>query len=191
MWVNNRDAGELRRHRTHYDVTATCALQYLGYARTRHQGLPRPTHNRYWCLVVGNPCLQNLAAWTNVYLVIKIKGCHEHSRYVRAFVMLISGIFSKIWVILERLKKQKKQTKYVTQTLKDASLCNVETLRALRYKSSYLFETPPNRCATRFGEYRGFKTTTMGSPWHWVSNVHVMLYSTVINMLVICKTCWI
>ena len=27
-WVKNRDAGELRRHRTHYDVTVMCAVDW-------------------------------------------------------------------------------------------------------------------------------------------------------------------
>ena len=28
-WVNNREAGDLRRHRPHYDVTVICILNYI------------------------------------------------------------------------------------------------------------------------------------------------------------------
>ena len=27
VWINNRDAGDLRRHRTHYDVTVVCVFR--------------------------------------------------------------------------------------------------------------------------------------------------------------------
>ena len=30
-WVNNREAGELRRHRTHYDVIVMCWIINVGY----------------------------------------------------------------------------------------------------------------------------------------------------------------
>ena len=41
-WVNNRESGDLRRHRAHYDITVNLHILYSGYCwlgKTRSQGI--------------------------------------------------------------------------------------------------------------------------------------------------------
>ena len=47
-WVNNYEAGDLRRHRTHYDVIIMSVAQLWRH----HQNVKRPSEARCWCVTI-------------------------------------------------------------------------------------------------------------------------------------------
>ena len=52
VWVNNRDAGDLRCHRAHYDVTV---IRNLNETRG-HQEETRCPNHRFLCIALGAVC---------------------------------------------------------------------------------------------------------------------------------------
>ena len=69
-WVNNREAGDLRRHRTHYDVTVIYQENTLWH-RNNTLNLLRNKHNRHPIVSPrggDNGCLLCVQVWSKFYL---------------------------------------------------------------------------------------------------------------------------
>ena len=49
-WINNREAGDLRHHRTHYDITAMCSTAMMHINLPRFLALSRQLFLYVWCI---------------------------------------------------------------------------------------------------------------------------------------------
>ena len=82
-WINNRKAGDLRRHHAHYDVTVMWVLQYqLINPLTTGNAYVR-VWNRccdYWCPVVKAPGHQYPQSWPSV--------CHTKAVFYVVYIYL-------------------------------------------------------------------------------------------------------
>ena len=104
-WVNNREVGDLRRHRAHYDVTVMS--QYYAWARitsdqqdTKHVG--SKCHNKLSLIVIITPCVSRPSSV--LILIISHKrvfvtyedGCQAPSQsYLSKYILSANHYFLK------------------------------------------------------------------------------------------------